>query len=56
MLAATVDGSRLLRRALEVRAELLSDLTAEWPDTDAAKLAELLERLGAGITEMENRA
>ena len=53
VLSVTASGARLLRRALDVREHLLSELTDGWSDEDIETLATLLARLGARVAELE---
>lgn len=56
VLSLTAAGIELQRRSLRVRQELLAELTTDLTDPDIDHLADLLERLGKRLGEMENRS
>jgi DNA-binding MarR family transcriptional regulator len=56
VLAVTVEGVRVLARALEIREALLTELTTDWPAADVEQLAALLERLADRVNDLENRS
>lgn len=56
VLSLTAAGNDLQRRSLQVRQELLAELTTDLSDPDIDLLADLLERLGRRLGEMENRS
>jgi DNA-binding MarR family transcriptional regulator len=51
-----VAGNELQRRSLQVRQELLAELTTDLTDPDIDLLSDLLKRLGKRLGEMENRS
>lgn len=51
-LALTEAGQALLAHTLEVRRQLLRDVTAGWPEEDVATLARLLRRLARDVDEL----
>jgi DNA-binding MarR family transcriptional regulator len=55
VLTVTEAGADVLQRALVVREQLLSELTADWTDHDIETLATLLERLGARVADLEQQ-
>lgn len=56
VLTLTDAGADLAQRSTRVRQELLTELTADLSDTDLDRLADLLERLGARLDELEQRS
>lgn len=53
ILTVTSEGADVLSRALSIREQLLSELTADWTDDDVEQLATLLERLAARVADLE---
>lgn len=49
-------GQEVLDRALRIREELLSELTADWSDEDVEKLSDLVHRLAHRVADLENRS